>query len=184
MIAELPKTIRTGPAIAKLIREHFGLNCDRSTISGWQSRHTPPFPRPDDNNAYNVAECFVWVELLQKRKGQGLKGPIDTQMELLDREAASARQRQKITAAEREAFNFEIEKGLYIKRDESEFTIRASMKSYHLFVKQEIEVNNPQLRKEKLIELGASPELIAKFFEYDATASISTVDKIEKRCEQ
>lgn len=181
---KLPKCVRTLAGIANLIREHFKMPCDKMRIKNWQTRHTPPFPYPKENNEFDVAECFKWVEALQKRKGaKGQLVTMDMNLESLDVRAAEAHAKKKITSAEREQFEFEKEKGEWIKRDIAEQTICAAMREYHKFVRQEVEFNNPIRRKEKLVELGASPELLAKFFEYDVAASIATLDRIEKKCE-
>lgn len=178
---KLPTHVRTLAAIAALIRDHFKMSCDKMKIKNWQTRITPPFPYARENNEFDVQECFAWVKRFKARKGE--VSQTDLNLESLDIRAAEAHANKKITAAERDRFELDKIKGEYVQRDVVETTIRTAMKSYHAFVKQEIEINNPMSRKTILQELGASPEIIAQFLERDLKASIATIDRIEKRCE-
>lgn len=176
---KLPKTVRTNDGIAALINSHFGIPCDKMKINNWQMRWKsgPPFPRAGIHNTYNVKECFAWIE------GNDIKGKASTEPDLFDK-AENARLNQKITAAEREQFEFDKDKGLYILRDAAYQTTVAALTLLKQFVREEIEKRAVIDRREKLKALGVKDELAMEFFVWDKAREISVIDAIEKRCQQ
>lgn len=176
---KLPKTIRTLAGIAALIRGHFTIACDRMKINNWQTRWKSgtPFPRQGENNEFNVKDCFAWVEK------NVIKGKANTEPDLFDR-SEEARYQQKITAAEREQFEFDRDKGLYILRDVAYQTTVAALTLLKSFVRDELEKRAVIDRREKLKAIGVKDETAIEFFVWDKEREIQLIDAIEKRCEQ
>jgi hypothetical protein len=189
---KFPKKIRGYNNLAALIQQKFGIPCNKMTIKGWQTRPTgnrPKFTVPDPvRNEFEVAECFAWVEkyvpsVLREASKNGKSDKELRQLEMLEQKTHAAKSSKQIVAAEREAWEFEREKGEWIRRDESENTIKAAMKMYHNFVRTELESLTAEARREKLQQLGVAPEIVAQFYEFDLAAARNTTDRIEKRCE-
>lgn len=135
---KLPKTVRTVKAICAIIHAEFNIPCDRMKINNWQTRHSPPFPQADLNNAFNVAKCIEWVKQLQKRKGVKTVGG-DEQIELLDRRADEARAQSKILDVEEKQFDFDQKRGRYVEREIANRTIINTIAEYHSEAKQSVQ---------------------------------------------
>ena len=174
----IPKSVRTLSMLADMIRHKFKIPCDKSTIKAWQKREVP-FPSPlGENNTYIIKDCFAWVERYAlKTNGKAADGELD-----LFKQSEVARMTMKITQAEREKLDLEKEKGLYVERSIAEQSMITAARAYHRLVRQEVEINSPSTRKEKLRELGASDEIMAKFHEWDIEQSRAVIDRIETRC--
>lgn len=174
-----PKSVRTLDGIAAHIRAKFGIACDRMKIKNWQTRWKSgsPFPNKGQNNEFDIAECFAWVEK------NIIKGKANTEPDLFEK-SESARYQQKITAAEREQFEFDKEKGLYILRDVAFQTTVAALTLLKSFVREEIEKHLVIGEREHLKTLGATDEIATAFFVWSKAKKISVIDAIEKRCEQ
>ena len=177
-----PKFCRTLDAIAKLVRDEFGFNCDKQKIKNWQTRRTPSFPpRKGDQNEFDVAECFEWV---RKNVTAADKKPSNPKLEKLLDKAEMSHAESKITSAKREQFKLEKEMDLYIYKDVAfQKTVGALMKLKQ-FVREEIERRIPMERREKLRALGVSEEIAAQFFAWDLRRQIELIDAVELRCEK
>lgn len=174
-----PKTVRTLDGIAANIRAKFNIACDKMKIKNWQTRWKsgPPFPNKGQNNEFEVADCFAWVER------NIVKGKASLEPELFER-AQSASDQRKVIAMEREQFEFDRDKGLYILRDIAFQTTVAALTLLKNFVREEIEKRAIVDRREKLKAMGFKDELATEFFVWDKQREIALIDAIEKRCEQ
>jgi hypothetical protein len=79
---------------------------------------------------------------------------------------------------------FDVAEKSLINRAVATATIIGTMKRYHAFVRAEIEVHTPAARRDKLLELGVRPDVVAQFHAFDSKASMATTDRIEDRCER
>lgn len=70
-------------------------------------------------------------------------------------------------------------KGEYVHRSVAMATGIAAVKRLHLLVKQEDERNHTKLRREKLLEFGASPELVEIFSAWDKEQMRQATDRRE-----
>jgi hypothetical protein len=85
---------------------------------------------------------------------------------------------------EREAIRYrkwerEKKKGEYVHRSIAEATGIRAVKELHLMVKAEDERMHPKLRREKLLELGATPELVEAFSAWDKEQMRMATDRRE-----
>jgi hypothetical protein len=208
----LPKRVRTGKALAKLIRERFGIPCDKMKINNWQNRRTPPFPSPGENNEYEVQPCLEWVQKnvkAAKRVDAGARQPtrggacaprdVETDpekvdLELLDRRAEIARLNNRIVEEEAARFDLEKKKGRHIERDAAEHTTRSVARTLAKFFQQEIETTGPAQRREMLKTLllahgqgkltaEESDHVLGAFFLWDVEQGRAMQDRIERKCE-
>lgn len=163
--------------MAAEIHARFQIPCTRKTVQQWQLRWNPPFPSPDSGNFYSRSAGFDWVEKIYLPKMAANPGQVDL---LID--ASNARSRLEIAKAKRAELDLKIEEGKYIARDVAERTIAGAMKSYHAFVRRELENYQPAARREKLQQLGVSAEHIALFHAFDVQSAQLVIDKIEKQC--
>lgn len=173
------KTVRTFDGIAALIRAKFGISCDRMKIKNWQTRwkSSEPFPRQGHNNEFVIADCFAWVEK------NIIKGKSSLEPDLFEK-AQSASDQKKILALEREQFEFDRDRGLYILKDVAYQTTVAALTLFKAFVREEIEKRAVVERREKLKAMGVKDELATEFFVWDKQCEIEVIDAIEKRCQQ
>lgn len=162
--------------LADIIATHFKIPCGKQTIKHWQ-RMNPPFP-PHKNNRYNKTECFEWV---QKYIVPGLHEGGDELVELLAR-AQKAKAIEQIKKAEKATIIVDLLDKKYVDKNTAKLTTIAVVKTFHNFVRGELESGQPIERKERLASLGASPEIVAAFFEYDLKQSQALMDKIEDHC--
>lgn len=164
--------------VAVAIADKFKISCTKQSIKNWQ-KWTPGFPSPaiSGSNRYNRAECFDWIE--KNYLSRGASGAAQTDLFIMSAEAEA---RIKIRKDEESALDIEIKRGRYIPRDTSKRTIIGALKKYHSFVRSELERGATTARREKLTLLGASPEIVAAFYEFDFEHSRLQIDRIEQRC--
>lgn len=180
--SKLPKTVRTIAAIANLIRAEFKTPCDKRKVDWWRHHTIPPFPSPGENNAYNVKECFDWVK---KNIKQAQPKPAKaSQLELLHRRGDEAHAQRKITAAEREIWEFEHERDLHITKDMAFQKLCAVVSKLKLFILEAIEKRAVAERREKLRSLGISEDLVTQFFVWDNETEKKLMNGIALRCQQ
>lgn len=165
--------------LAAAIAAHFDIPCVKQDISKWQ-KFSPPFPSPNPgSNRYKLKPCFAWVEKYWLPK----KKPSQGEQKELFMEAMIADARLKIRKDQEHAFNFDVEKKKYITRPIAELAIMGFAKRYHAWVRLELERNITMERKAKLESLGASPEIVAAFYQFDLSQAMGVVGRIEDNCE-
>lgn len=165
--------------LAAEINGHFKISCAKQNIKNWQ-RRSPPFPAPKASNRYNRAECFAWVEKFIMPSS----GPVNQSELAWVTRAEQAKSEREVDRAERERFELDKEKGLYVLRSAATQTTIGVIKKYHGFVKAELESNSVADRREKLQQLGVSVEIVALFHEFDLKQAQAMVDRIEQKCEK
>lgn len=166
--------------LAAEIAGHFKISCSKQSIKNWTSRKNPPFPAPKESNRYNRAECFAWIE----KYIMPSNGPVQQSELALLEKSMRAKAEREIDRADRERFELDKEKGLYVLRSAATQTTIGVIKKYHGFVKAELESNSVADRREKLQQLGVSVEIVALFHEFDLKQAQAMVDRIEQKCEK
>ena len=98
----------------------------------------------------------------------------------------TAQERLALLRANRETRELGVNtaQGRYIERTVAEFTIINFARSYHRLVGEKIEIHPPSARRDKLIELGVAPEIVAQFFEWDKAQAQATFDAISNECQR
>lgn len=165
---------RTAEAIAR----HFKTTCSKDDISYFKSLE-PPFPAPSPGtNFYQQEEVFAWFEtnIMPKRRAK-----LDGQD--FHSKAAKAKASTVILANKEAQFDFDVKQGKYISRSVAKRSIVGFAKRFKSWVFNELEKKLPDARREKLRQLGAGPEIIAAFYEFDLAQSVETVGNIEQRGE-
>lgn len=164
--------------IAAIIQGHFKINCTKNDIQRWK-RWNPPFPVPTAANRYNVQECLDWVEAnIMPSRSSG-----DEQMSLM-KEAEIADAKKKITAAKIINREWEVLDGKYIERTAARRLAVGTVAKLRGFITAELERNDTDARRQHLVALGVSAEIVAKFQEFDAGLARATINRIADRCEQ
>lgn len=158
--------------LAMVIADHFQILCSKQDIHHWRSRN-PPFPSPNAANRFDKRACFDWIEanIMTKR-------PSGEESQMLLAAAFKAKQEQIIRENEEHKFKFDVEKKKYVERSLAERSIVGMSKKIFSWVRGEIERSATSDRKAKLIELGASPELAAAFYDFDLLHAQKMIDAI------
>lgn len=162
--------------IAALINGHFNISCGRNLIRNWM-KEFPPFPAPDSHGWFNIPECFEWVKVNKAPK------PLTQEESDIYEQAKRAEAETKITKAATAKFELEELNKTYIRRDVAKHSICGAVKKYHNLVRSIIESDSTMSRREKLQQIGVTPEQVAIFYEFDLAQSRAVVDKIERECE-
>jgi hypothetical protein len=179
-IPKPPKHIDGLTKLATAIADHFKISCQKQHIKNWQ-KWSPPFPPPaiSGSNRYDRAECFDWIERNYLPKGN--QGQEQTDLFI---RSARAEAQSRIRKDEREAFEFDVQKEKYIPRPKADRTIKSVIIQYHGIVRAEVERISPIARKNKLQELGATPEIINAFHAFDLMQAQSVIDRISDKCNE
>lgn len=115
-------------------------------------------------------------------KYKAKEGPEhQTELKLIDK-AFIAKQQREIDRQERERFELDKERGMFIPMDEADRDLSGALILYHSTVKKEISKNETETRREKLKLLGVSPEQVAAFYEFDLALASHTIKRIEDEC--
>lgn len=162
--------------LAAVIGGHFKIPCSKQNIKHWQKKN-PPFPAPTQANRYDRAACFEWVTTYIVSEADAT-----TQGDLFRRER-EAEAHLKIRKDKDAAFDFEVKRGKYIERAIANQSVIGALKSYHGFVRNELELNATATRRDKLTALGASQEIVTLFHEWDLLQMRAVIDRIEAQIE-
>ncbi len=127
--------------IAAVLRKHFqpehpDFKCQRQYIVLWSkpTRGRPQgFPKPNDANRYNIADCIAWV----KKNVIGAGVEDDEEAKLLQR-AANSVALTKIRIDEEHKFDFEVKQGKYILAREAEIQAIGLAKRFLAITRDEI----------------------------------------------
>lgn len=165
--------------LANLVRYHFKISVDKMKINYWIKhwRAGEPLPPPGANNEFNVKISFAWIEK------NIIKGKASLEPSLIEK-AEDARSQQRIIALERDQFEFDRDKGLYILKEVAYQTTVAALTLLKSFAREEIEKRAVVERREKLKAMGIKDELAMEFFVWDKAREVVLIDAIEKRCQQ
>lgn len=162
---------------AAAISAHFKISCSKHSLVHWKKKN-PPFPSATEQGRYNRKDCFDWV---QTHIISGLDSK-QSDMELL-RQEMIAKARTNIRKDESSQFDLDVKKGKFIDLKEARQIYGGSLRMYHDWVKAELETNSPIARKNKLTSLGATPEIVAAFYEFDILQAQASIGRIEAKCE-
>lgn len=172
-----PKEVQGLTAMAALIAGHFKIQCTKQYIARWRKQTPEPFPPPDANsNRFNVGECFAWVNkwILSKAK---------TEDSNLFHRQAEANAQNDIEALEHDRWQRDKERGEYIKRDVASRTTIGVIRTYHGFVKAELERRSVDTFRDKCRELSVPAEMAQNLCEYILSQRIEELNRIEARCD-
>lgn len=163
--------------IAAAIKAKFGIECHRQSIVDWK-KLWPPFPASDDAGRYHLETCFAWIA-----EHKAPKPLTQAEADIYER-AKRAEAETKITKAATAKFELEELNKTYIRRDVARHTVCGAVKKYHNLVRSIIESDSTMSRREKLQQIGVTPEQVAIFYEFDLAQSRAVIDKIERECER
>lgn len=156
-IKAFPRSAGSQSQIADMIAQRFGIPCVQQNIHHWRSGRggvSEPFPAPKGRNRYETAECFAWFEknVLPNRQQH------ETQM--TDKEAMRAT-KTRIEEKKDKLLGIKIgkEENKLIDRGLAETTSGGSIKLLLGLYRNTDERDTPHLADQKLLELGASPEI-------------------------
>lgn len=163
--------------MAEAIAREFQTSCAKQDINFWKS-YDPPFPKCRTNNEYDQSECFKWFEkhiAPTRAKAGTAAGDLFTR-------AREAKAEEQITKAAHAKLELEEAEGRLIDKSVARLSTISAAKDYHAMVRREVEQTTPAARRDKLQELGAPPEVIALFHEFDLLQTKAMIDRIERAC--
>ena len=174
---EYPSHVEGLTHLCKLIERKFGFTLSKQYICAKlrkDPKYIVPFPKTRAGNQFVVKEVFDWLEKYYIPSRKGFERD-------LFKEAAEAKARQTIREDEEHEFQFDLEQGLYIKKADADRTIKGFAKKMWAMVRVDRERHGPAQCRDKLRELGVSPETVAAFYEWHINMEKSMTAEQEQR---
>ena len=143
------------------------------------AKNPPPGCCNDAGTRFSLKAWIAWFDkfMWPTKRSDGVSSRVleNTNEEDLD----MMEQREKREAILHRRWERDQKKGEYVHRSVALATGIAAVKRLHLMVKQEDERNHPKLRREKLLEFGATPELAEIFSAWDKEQMRQATDRRE-----
>ncbi len=162
----------------------------KKVISDWcklkrldPGQHPPPGTMPGVGKRYSFSAWTGWFDKYLLDKKKLVPDPAGLPAEIDDEDLTAMEQREKRDAIKHRRWERDVERGEYIHRSIALATGIAAVKRLHLMVKQEDERGHTKLRREKLLELGVSAEVVEQFAIWDKEQMRQATDRREMEME-
>jgi len=143
------------------------------------AKNPPPGTCNDAGTRFSLKAWIAWFDKIMWPTKRANPAESKVGANINDEDLDVMEQREKREAIIHRRWERDQKKGEYVHRSVALATGIAAVKRLHLMVKQEDERNHPKLRREKLIEFGASPELVETFSAWDKEQSRQATDRRE-----
>ena len=147
------------------------------------AKNPPPGTCNDSGTRFSLKAWIAWFDKIMWPTKRANPAESKVGANINDEDLDVMEQREKREAIIHRRWERDQKKGEYVHRSVALATGIAAVKRLHLMVKQEDERNHPKLRREKLIEFGASPELVETFSAWDKEQSRQATDRREAEME-
>lgn len=185
--------VNTQAALAKALRAYYGnritITIDDEIVSRWRkgerlpNEQVPlPPPKMAGTNYWSAAEWAAWIDkwiLPHFLPGVVAQGELIPTARL-----EQMRVTNELAELEHAAFQRDLERNAYVKRDVALATVRAALRKMHALVQRALEVDDTAARATFLLGLpGLTPEAVQSFKEFDTRLARSRMDAMETEYE-
>lgn len=174
----VPAYVTKQAELARILTETFQVEIPRQYLTRWEKE--PGFPvKEKDSGRYHVGAVIEWC-----RVAHGLGGPnckIGSEKNDVFTDSEVARKELHVIARDRERFELEKTRGLYITKAEHERAMVEIAKRVQPLFEQALEYSFPHRMAEYLENNRVSPELVAGFLVAAKAAGEKIVDEIKNK---